>query len=639
MKTALLIIGFASLVSHALSVASAAEISVTPEGQYVTVKGDEEKFREYNWGNDGWTEGGAATLHQDLGKDTKLDFEGRGVLNDEDYRLSLEITKKDLGFVRAGWTTYRRYFDSTGGFFKPFSTPAFTLPGDRHLDVGNIYVDIGLRLPDVPKITLGYERQYRDGQKSLLEWGSVTEGTETRKIFPSSKDIDEHTDIFKFSIEHEIKGVQLADRFRYERYDADNTRIDLDAGKNVTIRENYHHDAYFNTFLMDSHVKDHIYWSLGYLFTTLDGKGDFTVATPPPVGPFDKNWVTRVIDVGIDSHVLNVNAMFGPYRGLTIYAGVQAEKTESDGFTDALLTTGSSTLTNVINTSNDKSSLEETFGLRYTKIPHTTLYAEARLTEQQIDLNERDAQFRRQTDSDIFRQDYRVGFNTAPFRRVTFSGRYRYTLNQNDYDHEVDTLAGYPGFITMQDFKTEEVMGKVTVRPCAQFSASLQYQLVTTDIKTGTASVPLLAPGGSRYSGNYDANIYSVSATVTPFSRLYVTGLFSFQDTRTLTEIAEYKGNVYTAVGTAGFVLDNKSDITLEYSYSRSDNFTDTSANSLPLGIDYQRHGLIAGISRKFTKNVEARLRYGWYDYNESSTGGINNYIAHLTSASCTVRF
>jgi hypothetical protein len=650
MRTAFLILGFAGL-------ASAAEVSVTPTAQYVTVRGDEDKFREDQWTNDGWTGGGDATLRQDIGKDATLDFSGGGIVNEEDYRLSLDITKKDLGFVRAGWTNYRHYFDSTGGFFKSFSTPAFTLSGDRHLDIGNIFVDVGLTLPNLPRITLGYERQYREGDKSLLEWGSVTEAGETRKIFPSTKNIDEHTDIFKVSIEHEVKGIRLADQFRYEHYNTDNTRadgsVDLDTSvrQTVTVHEEYKHDAFFNTFLMDSRIKDHIYWSLGYLYTTLSGDGALDVVTTPTTGPLDRNWATRVIDVDTESHVVNLNTMLGPYRGLSIYAGLQAEKTDSDGFTDALLANGlAAATTNLINSSNDKRSLEEMLGARYTKIPFTTLYAEGRLTEQQIDLTERQTvdaapDIARKTDTDIFRQDYRVGFNTSPWRRVNLAGRYRYALYQNDYEHEVDIESGYPAFITAQDFTTEEVMGKLTVRPVSILSVSLQYQLVATDIKTGTAAIPLIAPKGSRLSGNYDASIYSAIVTVTPLSRLFLAGLFSFQDTRTSTlgndtpAVIAYKGNVYTIVGTAGYALDNKTDVTVEYSYSRSDNFRDNSADGLPLGIDYQRHALVAGINRRFTKNFEARLRYGWYEYNESSTGGINKYVAQLASATCAVRF
>jgi len=39
---------------------------------------------------------------------------------------------------------------------------------------------------------------------------------------------------------------------------------------------------------------------------------------------------------------------------------------------------------------------------------------------------------------------------------------------------------------------------------------------------------------------------------------------------------------------------------------------------------------VLAGVSRKISKNVVARLRYGFYSYDEPSTGGFNNHIALL---------
>ena len=60
--------------------------------------------------------------------------------------------------------------------------------------------------------------------------------------------------------------------------------------------------------------------------------------------------------------------------------------------------------------------------------------------------------------------------------------------------------------------------------------------------------------------------------------------------------VITYRGNVYTVVGTAGYALDKKTDVNAEYTYSRSDNFTDNSAAGLPLGLDYQRHGLLVGL-------------------------------------------
>ena len=155
----------------------------------------------------------------------------------------------------------------------------------------------------------------------------------------------------------------------------------------------------------------------------------------------------------------------------------------------------------------------------------------------------------------------------------------------------------------------------------------------------------MLAPGGELTSGNFDANIYSVSATVTPIARLYVTGLFSLDDTRTSSfangnpAVVDYVGNVYTIMGTAGYALDKKTDVNVEYTYSRSDNFTDNSAAGLPLGLDYQRHGLLVGLTHRISNHIIARLRYGYYAYDDRSSGGVDNYIAHLASASCTVRF
>ena len=633
------------------------EVSITPVGQYITVKGDQDQFRANNWGHDGWTYGiDSATLHQAFGKDVTLDFTGRAIANDGDYKLTLDVTKTDVGFIRAGFTQYRQYFDTTGGYFRQFSVPSFSLPGDWYLDIGKIYADVGLTLPNLPKLTLGYERDYREGTQSLLEWGSVTEGTTSRKIFPSYQDVDEHVDIVKVGVQHDIKNIHIDNQFRYEYYRTDTDKKDgsvnlnTSATKTTTIREEYNHDAFYNTFRMDSHLNNKVYWSFGYLFTALNGDAGLNVITPPPLGARDKNWATRVIDNDLNSHLLSFNTMFGPFAGLTFYAGIQAEFTDTDGSTDALLTEGvSPTTTNRIHSSNNKQSAEETAGVRYTKIPFTTLFAEARVTQQDIDLYERETQdgaqdFKRQTDTGVLRQDYRAGFNTSPLRRVTLTGQYRYALYHNDYNNNVDTEAGYPAFITLQDFQTDEAMGKLTLRPCSRFTVALTYQYVDTDITTGTGAIPSLSPRGELTSGKYNANIYSVSATVTPMSRLYLTGLFSLQDTETTSHnntpaVTTYRGDVYTAIGTAGYALDKKTDATVEYTYSCANNLTGKDSNGLPLGADYRQTGIIAGISRKFTDNIVGRIRYGWYQYNDSSSGGANDYTAQLVSANCTVRF
>jgi hypothetical protein len=634
------------------------QLSGTPEVTYAKVSGNAQKFREDLGIQPGWNGGVEnGTLHYDLGKDTTLDGEGRFIIDEHDYKFQLQLTKKDVGYVRAGYTEYREYYDSQGGFYGPFTPSSFRLNRDLRVDNSDIFFEAGLTLPDFPKVTVGYERQLRDGDESLVEWGGVTQGATTRKIYPSVNGIKEHTDIVKLNTEYDISKVHLLDEFRYEHFGSDDTRddtsinLDTSSSQTVTVHENYHHDAFFNTFHMDSHVNDKVYWSLGYLHNSLSGEGAMQVAGPASPGPFDVGGTANGIGVNLDSDVVNLNSMLGPFKGLILYGGLQAEKTDTHGLTGALLTQATfSPTTNVVHSFEGTKSLSETLGMRYVKIPYTTLYAEGQWNEEQIDLDQAETQdgvssLALDSEETTTRQDYRVGFNTAPLSRVTLAGRYRHYIDQNDYDYGTDTVAGYPGFITAQDFTSDEVMTKLTLRPCARFSVAFTYQLVATDIRTTTEAIPVFTPGGTLQSGDYDANIYSVSATVTPLSRWYLTGYFSLQDTRTATPVNQdaavqtYRGNVYTAMATTGYALDKKTDLTLEYTYSRSDNFVNNSAAGLPLGLDFQRHAVQAGVSRKINKNVVARLRYGFYSYDESSTGGFNNYIAHLASASCSVRF
>ena len=52
-------------------------------------------------------------------------------------------------------------------------------------------------------------------------------------------------------------------------------------------------------------------------------------------------------------------------------------------------------------------------------------------------------------------------------------------------------------------------------------------------------------------------------------------------------------------------------------------------ADGLPVDLNYTRHGLMAGVTRRMTSNITSNMRYGFYQYSEPSTGGINNYTAH----------
>ncbi len=119
-------------------------------------------------------------------------------------------------------------------------------------------------------------------------------------------------------------------------------------------------------------------------------------------------------------------------------------------------------------------------------------------------------------------------------------------------------------------------------------------------------------------------------------SGFYTTGLFSYMDVTSegfdngsLT-VTDYDADVYTFIGTAGTALGKKTDLTLEYLFSRSDNFKDNAAQGLPLGLENRRHNLNLVCSRKLTDRLKIYLRYGFFEYDEEKNARGNSYTAHL---------
>ena len=143
--------------------------SAEPTLRWIAVQGDKSKFREIEGVKEGFA-GGLQhfSFEEQIGADKKVSVEGRALFPDNDFQIKLSLEKNDLGFVRAGFEEWRRYYDDTGGFYRPFSIPSFNLNRDLYLDNGRAWVDFGLTLPHLPRIVLGYEYQFKEGAESTL---------------------------------------------------------------------------------------------------------------------------------------------------------------------------------------------------------------------------------------------------------------------------------------------------------------------------------------------------------------------------------------------------------------------------------------------------------------------------------------
>ncbi len=631
--------------------------SFSPFASYTVVSGDKHKFRELNWQREGPNGGlGDFDLWERTGPDST--FSGNGHVFRDDYKLQFANQKDNVGFIHYGWNQYRKYFDDTGGFDPSVSPFAPSLDRDLHLTIGRAWADFGVTLPDWPQITLGYEYQYKKGNEANLEWGYTTPNG--KAIDPASNFLDEWTHIIKFDLDHEIAGVRIEDNFRAEFYHLStrqtNVFFDDTFGSLSTSdqSEGYHHFQGANTIRLERQFNDWLFASGGYLYSKLNGNASASMDT---TGVLPVNFQSQQITLESESHVVNLNALLGPWDGLTISSGVQGEFTREQGSGSSLL----NQLPIQSFSDYDTSLAEENLSLRYTKIPFTALYAEGSLRQERIGQTIgqlpdttpfHDPQFLLETDftSDLY--DLRAGFNTSPWTWASFNAQYRRYDDQSHYNHVVDQLPlfgitpgiGYPGFILARDLLNNEVETRLVLRPITWFKTTLSFKLLHTDYRTDTdpatfaPGIADISPGGEILAGRSDARIYSFNTTFTPASRLYLSTTFSYQDSMDSTSatflngntsVVPYRGNIYSALASTTFALSTNTDLLASWSFSRADYAQNNFTAGLPLGIRYQQQMVQAGLTHRLGKNATVRLQYNFFHYDEPTVGGANNYNAH----------
>src|SRR5206468_9010595 len=114
--------------------------------RWVSVSGDEQRFREHHWFREGFS-GGVERfeLEQDLDTRTRVITSGRAL--SDDYSVTLSLERDNVGFVRGGWDSARKWYDDSGGYYARFTPPQFDLNRDLHLDSERFWVEAGATAP------------------------------------------------------------------------------------------------------------------------------------------------------------------------------------------------------------------------------------------------------------------------------------------------------------------------------------------------------------------------------------------------------------------------------------------------------------------------------------------------------------
>jgi hypothetical protein len=268
-------------------------------------------------------------------------------------------------------------------------------------------------------------------------------------------------------------------------------------------------------------------------------------------------------------------------------------------------------------------------------------------------------ELQRETAANNFRYDLKTGFSVSPWQWTDLTMQYERQSSDTEYNQLQDLFQGipaptngYPAFILERLITSDQFETKLALYPAPWLRTTLTYQITDTGYSSKTDPAfdfeeldELVSEGGSIADGRYHLQTYGIAATVTPFRQLYFSGTFTYSRSRITTadngdpSIVPYEGNIFTANVTATWLLNVKTSLQLSYNFSHANYSENNAVAGIPAGLDYQRHELIVGLTRKFTENLSGSLRYGFSQYSEPGSAGATNFRANSVFGTVTLRF
>jgi hypothetical protein len=629
--------------------------------------------------------GGISDLHlqQDIAKGTTFSLDGHSLFDQHDYKLVLGLQRDELGYVRFNVSNFRTWYNGAGGYlnFPPaHAGMQYRLPNDElYLDRGEISVEAGLTLKDLPKAVFKYTHSYRDGDKSSTIWGPVhpTLTTAVRGVYPSIYSIDEKVDSFALDVTHHIKTTDFGAGVRYETASLSDTRLETfwhgeqPVQREVTDQQGTSYDMFNVHAFSETWIKKDLLFSTGYMFANLDDTfsgsriygNDFDVAySPNPLN--DLGYTSLNGGAHEQEHVANVNLMATPIKNLTIVPSLRVQQDNWNANSSGIGTQGTDVTPGPVASTSDGEMLDvrERLDVRYTGVTNWVYYGGGEWTEGNGNLYETNGisqvngigtpPILRLTDDTRWFQKYFIGARWYPIRRVTIDAGGYYKRNEYNYNNIQDSTTNdpskgntYPAYLVMQNFETYDGNVRLTLRPVQNVVLVSRYEYQYSTINTAPDSVSGL---GDVESSKMTSHIFAQNVSWTPWSRLCLQAGFNYvvSQTKTPTSDTNYtqavlnsQNNYWTVTFNSSVVVDDKTDLNLGFVYYQADDYSNNSSAGLPLGAGAEEQSVTATLTRRITRNLRVNLKYAYSHYNDRASGGNNNYNAQMVYSSLQYRF
>jgi hypothetical protein len=528
--------------------------------------------------------GGIQDLHfeQTIGKNGLFSIDGHALWDFNDYDITVQLAQPKLGYIKAGFTEFRSWYDGNGGFF-PHNDVFFPPPfPEMHIDRGDVWVELGLRVPDWPEITIRYTHEFRFGQKDSTIWGDTNltglppPFNPTRKIVPAFRDIDETRDIVSFEAKKTIGNTDVLLGMRYEHNENDySLNMERGAGqlppvvpppgqqRKVTQKQNDDVDLFSGHGITETRLTDSLWFTTGYSYTTL--QNDLTgsrihgthwnasISDPvPTLGQRDHSFINLAGTATLKEHVFNANLFWMPLESLALLTGFRYTHENLD--TDStFLAVEPEPNTPPFNRRNpeggfhfgppepangarnaDYNRFAQRLELRYTGIKDWLFYAEGEWEEEcgQVDeFQTPDEELPLDKDTHFLGQKYTTGVNWYPTMRLNLSAQYFHQIAS--YNNDIFS-SQFPR-LKNQDWNTDDFNVRITFRPkipprLGTLVLITRYDFVHTDID---GQWELFPEGESELleelqTGVIKKHVISESLTWNPLPRFYLQANFSY---------------------------------------------------------------------------------------------------------------
>lgn len=639
--------------------------------RYTAVKGDASMYRAHHWMTDGYA-GGIESLmfDHDFSKDVTMSFEGGFIPDENDADALLTLDSEKYGSFKAGYGSFRKYYDGSGGLFKLFSDNDYkttTFDPDLKLDIKHYAFEVEPNIGDLGGVSFAYERHTKVGRKSRLTWGAVKDRGNffTRYIAPSWQDIEEVTDVLALKGNTELGGFKVSGEQRWEFLHESTMREERNISSNGVAADNKirrqdqkpQADLSSTSLLGEKWlIEDKTFLSLGYRYQKvknyeLENLTEHDANGSPASYSSPKNKMNATADNALGSHTWIGHFLSNPLKSLSLIAKLKTEVIRNRGSSTypSDTTNPPNGVMNTFDYSDNKHSalrFGENISLRYTGLPKTSLYTEVELEQAKSHLSEeRDSigvesahdqtneEVSRETLTHIIKSVFTAGARVVPASYLNWTGQVRYIKGMSDYDDKyefVSSGSAKSAFFDALGTEANEATTKLTLKPVNWLQNSLRYKYVDRRYEAR-------AEAQDAVKSTMVSHIFTYDIFWQPLDNFLLDVAFSRDQSKTNTAAASlgsrklpgFVADVNSFLLSASYTPHAKITLTNSVQYSVADNFDDYSDTGIPFGEDYEAYDITSGIQWTPKEDITISPNYSYSSYAANPDTEASDYTAH----------